>query len=149
MPVSTAVTVTYSTTQMSSEMRIPRGIVFCGLIVSCAVVTSASNPIYAKNTTAAPRNIPLHPKCPNSSVFSGIYGTQLEVSTYDNPEPINSNMTITFTTTNTLFSLEEFFVPSRWNAVSRTMMQTAGKLMIAPVRNHPSFGVCEGALCEV
>ena len=130
---------------MPSDIRIPRGIVFCGLTASWAVVTKASNPIYAKKTTAAPRKIPLQPNEPNSPVFSGIYGTQFVVSIYDNPKPIKRRITATLTMTKMLFSFEEFCVPRRWKAVSRAIIQTAGKLMIAPVKNHPSR-VCSSVL---
>jgi hypothetical protein len=46
---------------MASDDRIPIGMSFCGLRASCAAVDTASNPMYAKNTTPAPRTIPLHP----------------------------------------------------------------------------------------
>ena len=45
MPVSTRLTTTYSTVQITSEPRIPIGISRIGLFASCAAVETASNPI--------------------------------------------------------------------------------------------------------
>ena len=45
MPVSTRLTTTYSTVQMTSEPRIPIGISRIGLLASCAAVETASKPI--------------------------------------------------------------------------------------------------------
>ena len=48
MPVSTAATAIYKTVQISKEAMMPIGKSRCGFLASCAVVETASNPMYAK-----------------------------------------------------------------------------------------------------
>ncbi len=67
----------YSTVQSASDPSMPIGRSRCGFFASCAAVETASNPMYAKNITAAPRSTPLHPKCPNTPVLGGMNGCQL------------------------------------------------------------------------
>jgi hypothetical protein len=43
-----------------------------GFLASCAAVLTASKPMYAKNTIAAARIMPLKPNVPNSPVLSGM-----------------------------------------------------------------------------
>src|SRR4051812_46895934 len=65
----------------------PIGMSRWGLIASCAAVETASKPIYAKKTTAAPRKTPLQPNWPGPrlggiSAPSGLFAvTQLAVLT--------------------------------------------------------------------
>ena len=80
-PVITAAISTYSSVQTASEPRMPTGMSFCGLRVSCAAVETASNPMYAKKMTPAPASTPLHPITPKVPVFSGRKGRQFAGST--------------------------------------------------------------------
>ncbi len=58
----------YSTVQIASDPRIPVGRSFCGFLVSCAAVETASKPMYAKKTAEAPRMMPEKPKRPGPSL---------------------------------------------------------------------------------
>src|SRR4029079_5461613 len=80
----------YRTVQTASDPRIPIGMSRCGFFASCAAVDTASNPMYAKKITAAPRTSPDNPKCPVSPVLAGMNGCQLSELTYMNPNPITS-----------------------------------------------------------
>src|SRR5712671_1253612 len=80
-PLSTCEKRTYKIVQITSEPRIPIGISFCGFFDSCAAVETASNPMYAKKITAAPRATPDQPYFPNSPVLSGTKGCQFLTAT--------------------------------------------------------------------
>src|SRR2546422_1041648 len=54
----------YSNVQMSSDPMMPIGMSRCGFFASCAAVLTASNPMYAKKTIAAPVKTPLQPNSP-------------------------------------------------------------------------------------
>src|SRR3954447_2674479 len=71
MPTRIADTMMYSSVHKNSEPRMPIGMSFCGFLASCAAVETASNPMYAKNTTPAARAIPDHPNDPKLPVFDG------------------------------------------------------------------------------
>ncbi|MNI50596.1 hypothetical protein D3C85_1445790 [compost metagenome] len=58
--------------QTTKEPNIPIGMPFCGFFASCAAVETASKPINAKNTRAAPAAIPEIPNSPLTPVFAGI-----------------------------------------------------------------------------
>src|SRR5690242_20771844 len=73
-PVSRPATMMYRTVQIISDPRMPNGKSFCGFLDSCAAVETASNPIYAKNTTLAPRMIPDQPYSPKCPRFFGMNG---------------------------------------------------------------------------
>ena len=60
--------------QTASEPMIPMGMSRCGLRASWAAVETASNPMNAKNTTAAARITPLMPNSPNVPVLGGMKG---------------------------------------------------------------------------
>ncbi len=47
--------------QMTSEPRMPIGMSREGFLASCAAVETASNPMYAKNTTPAAPSTPMMP----------------------------------------------------------------------------------------
>ena len=49
MPVRTPATKMYSAVQTTSETMMPIGKSRCGFLASCAVVETASKPMYAKN----------------------------------------------------------------------------------------------------
>src|ERR1700732_120778 len=66
----------YSTVHITSDPTIPTGMSRCGFFASCAAVDTASNPMYAKKITPAPRATPDHPNCPNSPRFGGTNGCQ-------------------------------------------------------------------------
>ena len=61
MPVKTPATRMYKVVQTNNETMMPMGKSRCGFLASCAVVVTASNPMYAKNMYAAPAPIPLNP----------------------------------------------------------------------------------------
>ena len=61
IPVSTEATAMYRAVQINSEAMIPIGKSRCGFFASCAVVETASNPIYAKKMYAAPAPMPEKP----------------------------------------------------------------------------------------
>jgi hypothetical protein len=61
MPVSTPDIKTYSNVQMIRLAIIPIGRSRCGFLVSSAVVETASNPMKAKKTMAAPLMTPPKP----------------------------------------------------------------------------------------
>ena len=63
--------------QRMSEPGMPMGISRLGFLASCAAVDTASNPMYAKKMTPAPRRTPDHPNEPKVPVFSGRKGCQL------------------------------------------------------------------------
>src|SRR5450631_50348 len=67
MPVTTSETATYKVVQIASEPRMPRGMSRCGFLVSSAAVATMSNPMNAKNTSAAPVKIPLIPNDPGAN----------------------------------------------------------------------------------
>src|SRR5690242_1627976 len=71
----------YKIVQTVSDPRIPIGMSFCGFLASCAAVDTASNPIYAKKTTLAPRSTPDQPNDPNDPVFGGRNVCQLACET--------------------------------------------------------------------
>ncbi len=61
MPVRMPATMMYSTVQTRSETMMPIGKSRCGFFASCAVVETASKPMYAKNMYAAPAPMPEKP----------------------------------------------------------------------------------------
>src|SRR5215212_4643447 len=77
MPLRMAATIRYSNVQMTSEAMMPMGRSRLGFFASSAVVDTASNPMYAKKTTAAPVMTPEKPYGMNGDQFSGF--------TYVNP----------------------------------------------------------------
>src|SRR5512135_2912536 len=87
-PVMTSATRMYSTVQITNEPRMPIGISRWGLRDSCAAVETASNPRYAKKTTAAPLTTPDHPNSPNLPVLGGTKGVQFAAFTNAIPNPI-------------------------------------------------------------
>src|SRR5712692_1665487 len=100
----------YRTVQMASDQRIPRGMSFVGLRASCAAVETASNPMYAKNTTPAPRRMPDQPNSPRTPVFGGMKGCQwfggfLVVSRKAAAIPINIHTIATFKITTAVVNL--------------------------------------------
>src|SRR5438105_8219622 len=95
MPVSTAATEMYSVVQTRSEAIIPIGKSRCGFFASCAVVETASNPIYAKNMYAAPAPMP---EKPNGAKLCQSEPQLLEL-TYRKPSAITKSTTETLITT--------------------------------------------------
>ena len=118
--------------QISNEPSMPIGIFFRGFLVSCAAVLIASKPKKAKNTIAAPRNMPDQPYSPNVPVFSGINGVRLSALMYLKPMMIKSNTTETLSITKKSLNLELPFVPRIKMSESKTMSKVAGRLNIPP-----------------
>src|SRR5262249_61463805 len=98
-PTITPETSTYRIVQTASDPRMPRGMSRCGLRASCADVDTASKPMYAKNTTAAPRKTPLQPNTPNGPSLGGTNGCQFAGSTNTPPPATLNSSTATLTTT--------------------------------------------------
>src|SRR6202047_1541490 len=61
IPVRTAATRMYKIVHTTNDAMMPIGRSRCGFLASCAVVETASNPIYAKKIYAAPAPIPPKP----------------------------------------------------------------------------------------
>ena len=93
----------------------PIGMSLFGFFASCAVVLTASNPMNAKNTIAAPPSTPpqphlKNPSCPN--VPSGIkYGVWFSGLINCHPMMINTNTIATLTKTIIAFTVADSFVP--------------------------------------
>ena len=60
-PVITTAVATYSTVQTISDPMMPRGKLRCGSRVSSAAVETASKPMYEKNASEAPVQMPAKP----------------------------------------------------------------------------------------
>src|SRR5882762_2640140 len=126
----------YSTVQMSNEPMMPIGMSFCGFLASCAAVLTASNPMYAKNTIAAPVNTPLQPNSPGTgtpslTVCGGMNGCQLAGLIAWAAKTMNSRTTATLTITMMLLKFADSLMPMTSRVVTRAMITTAGKLKIA------------------
>ena len=67
MPVTTSETATYRVVQIASEPRMPIAMSRCGFLVSSAVVATMSNPMNAKNTSAAAVKMPVTPNDPGAN----------------------------------------------------------------------------------
>src|SRR5208337_1015619 len=110
----------------------PMGISFCGLIDSWATVETASKPIYAKKTTAAPRTIPLQPYSPGPRLGGmkaavGLLGvTQFEALTNQAPARMKITITRSFTATIALFTLADSLIPITRRIETKTIIKTAG-----------------------
>ena len=57
---------------MTSDQIIPRGMFFCGFWVSSLAVETASKPMYEKNPSAAPCQMPLKPLGANGVQFGAV-----------------------------------------------------------------------------
>ena len=89
---------------MASEPISPRGRLFLGSFVSSAAVTTASNPVKAKNMIAAPEKTPSHPA-------GGIKGVQFTGLMEKRPSTIKRMMTPILIATMTALVRALFFVP--------------------------------------
>src|SRR5882672_4282793 len=134
--VAIADTMMYNRVQMSSDPMMPIGMSRCGFLASCAAVLTASNPMYAKKTIAAPVKTPLHPNSPATgtpslTVCGGMNGCQLAGLTAWAANTMNSSTTATFTNTMMLLKFADSLIPMTSSVVTRPMMITAGRLKIA------------------
>ena len=82
---------------------IPIGMSRCGRFVSSAVVETASKPMNAKNTIAAPLITPVNP--------FGMYGCQFPGFTMKPPKEMTKTTTATFRTTMAVFALALSRIP--------------------------------------
>ena len=116
----------------------PTGMSRCGFRASCAAVLTASKPMYAKNTTAAPVMTP----APAEGAFdgktvgtrapaAGSNGCQLAGFTAWIVPTMKTSTTATFTKTMTLLTLADSLMPTTSKAVMIAMMMTAGRLKTA------------------
>src|SRR5215813_839746 len=134
MPVNTPATEMYSSVQISSDTMMPIGKSRCGFFASCAVVDTASNPMYAKKMYAAPAPIPPNP-----------YGAKLcqslphdAVETYLAPSPITNSTTETLITTIVALKLALSLMPMHSTKVMISAMTNAGRLK--PISNPKIVG---------
>src|SRR5215213_10992965 len=128
MPVAIADTTIYSTVQAISDPMMAMGMSRCGFLASCAAVVTESNPMYAKNTIAAPATTPLNPKCSRAPVLGGMNGCQLSGFTCEAARAMKSRTTATLIKTMTLFTEADSLIPTTRSVVITAMMNTAGKL---------------------
>src|SRR2546430_1823007 len=115
---------------MSSDPMMPIGMSFCGFFASCAAVLTASNPMYAKNTIAAPVMTPLQPYSPGPSL-GGMNGFQFAEWTACAAPKMKSSTTASFTNTMTLLTFADSLMPTTRSVVMIAMMMTAGRLKTA------------------
>ena len=125
IPVRTADTRMYNTVQTSSEVMIPIGRSRCGFFASCAVVETASNPMYAKKMYAAPAPMPDKP-----------YGAKLDqlmpqfpLLTYAKPRAITNSTTETLITTIVALKRALSLIPIAKMVVMTIAIMKAGTLM--------------------
>src|ERR687890_1609594 len=115
-------TTMYSTVQAISDPMMAMGMSRCGFLASCAAVVTESNPIYAKNTIAAPATTPLNPKCSRSPVLGGMNGCQLSGFTCDAASAMKSRTTATLMKTMTLLTDADSLIPTTSRVVMTAMM---------------------------
>ena len=135
---------------MTSEPRMPNGISFCGFFASWAAVETASNPIYAKNTTLAPRMMPDHPYCPKCPRFFGIKGCQFAImcagwaNAYTVAMPMKNSTTDTLIITAALLKFADSRTPTTRTAVTTTIAHIAKISTLADNRCPNSVSVMDG-----
>src|SRR3974390_1353772 len=134
---------------MTSEPRIPIGISRIGLLASCAAVETASKPIKAKNTTAAPRAIPDQPSIPTAA-WGGmkaprglLAATQFAVLKAGRVQTTNSAITTSLTATMKLLNRAVSRMPATRSAVMTMTIATAGTLRMAPVDDQAGVAASE------
>src|SRR5450432_1028296 len=110
----------------------PKGRSRWGFLVSWAAVETASNPIYAKNTRAAPRMIPEKPKWPWLR-SGGMNGCQLAVWMYGAQKTMNINTTASLIMTMTALKRADSLIPRTNITVITSVISMAGMLSTAPV----------------
>src|ERR1700759_4035753 len=120
MPVTTAATTTYSTAHMQSDTMMPMGKSRFGFFTSSAAEDTESNPMNAKNITAAAPNTPFQPLGMNGCQFAGV--------TWNTPTPITSSTTITLIATMTLLMRADSRTPTDSSAVIAIITRKAGRL---------------------
>ena len=135
-------TAMYNTVQIASDDRMPIGMSRVGFLASCAAVETASNPMYAKNITPAPRRTPLQPNRPNSPVFGGTIGVRFARLTYAAPAPMNTSSTRTFTRTSAVFTSADSLIPITSRAATINTMTAAGRL------NGPGGPASDAGTCR-
>src|SRR5262249_9462156 len=152
--VSKPETTMYRIVQTVSEPKMPIGMSFCGFFASCAAVETASNPIYAKNTTLAPRNTPDQPKEPNDPVFGGRKSCQLACdsagcfSKKGRATAINVKTAINFTKTIPVLNFADSLIPMIRISVTAMIAKKATRLNLA-VACGRSLSWSIGAFMEV
>src|SRR2546427_3674773 len=127
---------------MSSDPMMPIGMSFCGFFASWAAVLTASNPMYAKNTIAAPVMTPLQPYSPGPSL-GGMNGFQFAEWTACAAPKMKSSTTASFTNTMTLLTFADSLMPTTRSVVMIAMMMTAGGVKMA-VAGGPAADVHSG-----
>ena len=135
MPVSTIAVRMKSTVQMPSDSRIPIGMSRAGFFASCAAVDTASNPMYAKNITPAPRRMPLHPNSPKLPVLGGMNGVRCSGRMYAAPATMKTTSTDALMTTSTVFVLADSRIPRTSRPVTTRTMAAAGRFSGATARS--------------
>src|SRR6516225_1869244 len=106
--------------QTASEPMMPIGRSRRGLRTSSAADVTASNPMNAKNTSAAALNTPVMP--------NGANGCQLTGFTCQIPTAMNSSTTLILIATITLLSRADSLTPYDTIHVIASMIRQAGRL---------------------
>ena len=115
----------------------PNGMSRCGFFASCAVVDTASKPMYAKKMIAPPRITPLHPNSPNVPVLAGTNGVQ-----FDGMMNQTAPITIAITTPTLIATMivlidADSRMPTTSSAVTAITSRIAGRLTIAVTGSPP------------
>src|ERR687889_1491357 len=112
----------YNSVQATNDPMMAIGMSFCGFLASWAAVVTESNPMYAKNTMAAPATTPLNPKCSRSPVLGGMNGCQLSGFTCPTASAMKSRTTATLMKTITLLTDADSLIPTTSRVVMTAMM---------------------------
>src|SRR5215831_11140072 len=134
----------YKMVQTASDPKIPVGMSFCGFLASCAAVDTASKPIYAKNTTLAPRKMPDQPNEPNEPVLGGIKTAQLAcdsagcLRTNGMATAIKVKTAINFTKTMPVLKFADSLIPMIRMVVTAMMARNATRLNFAVAWGNPA-----------
>ena len=112
------------TVQIASEAMMPIGRSRPGRSVSSASVDTASKPMYAKKTIAAPENVPRQPLGWNGVQFFAI----VDGDTYHSPSATKKTRTATLTTTIALLNRADSSIPRTRTTVIAAVMSSASRL---------------------
>ena len=129
IPVATKLTDTYKAVAMTREAIIPRGMFFCGCLVSSARELTISNPRYAKKTLPAPAKRDAAPYG-KKELFTA---TQLLGLTRVAPTAAKKRSTNTLSIVMMTLNVEDVLIPNSITIVhTKTMNAAAGLRYVDP-----------------
>ena len=130
MPVMISVMMTYSTVEMISEYRMPRGRVLFGSTVSSADEDTASKPMKLKNTIEAAGMMPIGLVEPGWKVYQpyGENGFQFAGLTYHTVHTMNSTMIASLIITMMSFVRFVWLIPMDSTHVISSTTMNPGRL---------------------